>query len=61
MSDHRERPKHEPHHTPGGAPTDAAHQNAGDGALTGSTPAGLTIDELRERAQQRPPNDAAIE
>jgi len=28
-----------PRHTPEGAPTDAAHQDAGDGALTGSVPA----------------------
>jgi hypothetical protein len=40
-----------PRHTPGGAPTDAAHQDIGDGALTGSVPAGLTTDELRERAR----------
>ncbi|HQT79403.1 MAG TPA: hypothetical protein PLD10_20355, partial [Rhodopila sp.] len=29
----------EPRHTAQGAPTDAAHQDAGDGALTGSVPA----------------------
>jgi hypothetical protein len=33
-----------------GAPTDEAHQAVGDGTLTGSAPAGLTVDELLERA-----------
>ena len=33
-----------------GAPTDAAHQDAGDGSLTGATPAGLTVDELLDQA-----------
>ena len=37
-------------HTGQGAPTDQAHQDAGDGALTGSVPAGLTGDELLEQA-----------
>jgi hypothetical protein len=40
-----------PRHTPSGAPTDAAHQDAGDGTLTGSTPAGLTVDELKDRSR----------
>ena len=37
-------------HTDQGAPTDEAHQDAGDGSLAGSTPAGLTVDELLEQA-----------
>ena len=37
-------------HTPGGAPTDQAHQNAGDGTLTGSVPAGLTSKQLHKVA-----------
>lgn len=48
-------------HTPEGAPTDAAHQDAGDGALTGSTPAGLTRKELLERAQEQTRDDAGTE
>ncbi len=35
-----------------GAPTDAAHQEAGDGTLTGSIPAGLTPDQLQQRARR---------
>ena len=37
-------------HTESGAPTDEAHREAGDGALTGSIPAGLTPAELRKVA-----------
>lgn len=37
-------------HTDGGAPTDEAHQDAGDGTLTGSVPAGLSVDELLQQA-----------
>ena len=37
-------------HTSQGAPTDKAHKDAGDGSLAGSTPAGLTTDELRKQA-----------
>ena len=37
-------------HTAGGAPTDQAHQDAGDGTLTGSVPAGLSLEQLREAA-----------
>ena len=37
-------------HTEGGAPTDQAHQDAGDGTLTGSVPAGLSLKQLRESA-----------
>ena len=39
-------------HTAQGAPTDEAHQEAGDGTLTGATPAGLTADELGSRARE---------
>ena len=35
-----------------GAPTDAAHQKAGDGTLTGAVPAGLTPDELKDKAEE---------
>lgn len=38
-------------HTEGGAPTDDAHQEAGDGTLTGSIPAGLSVDELLKKAE----------
>ena len=38
-------------HTEGGAPTDEAHQDAGDGTLTGSIPAGLSVDQLLEKAK----------
>lgn len=44
-------------HTEGGAPTDKAHQDAGDGSLTGSTPAGLTVDELLKQASSGKPDD----
>jgi hypothetical protein len=39
-------------HTKGGAPTDKAHLEAGDGSLLGSVPAGLTIDELLQIAKE---------
>lgn len=42
----------EPDATDQGAPTDAAHQEAGDGTLTGSVPAGLTTDQLLERSRE---------
>ena len=45
-----EVPTEDDTHTDQGAPTDAAHQEAGDGALSGSTPAGLTADELTKSA-----------
>ena len=35
-------------HTEGGAPTDQAHEEAGDGSSTGSIPAGLTVSEMEE-------------
>ncbi len=44
-------------HTDHGAPTDEAHQDAGDGSLTGSIPAGLTADELMKRANSNKPSD----
>lgn len=44
-------------HTEGGAPTDKAHRDAGDGALAGSIPAGLTPDELRRIAEE----DSSVE
>ena len=39
-------------HTESGAPTDKAHRDVGDGALTGSIPAGLTPEELRAIAEE---------
>ena len=44
-------------HTGQGAPTDEAHQDAGDGSLTGSIPAGLTADELMDQADSNKPSD----
>ncbi len=44
-------------HTGQGAPTDGAHQDAGDGTLTGSVPAGLTGDELMEQANSGKSDD----
>ena len=38
-------------HTAEGAPTDQAHRDAGDGTLTGSVPAGLSLEQLREAAK----------
>ena len=43
--------------TEAGAPTDAAHGDAGDGTLAGSTPAGLTVDELLEQASSGKTDD----
>ena len=44
-------------HTGQKAPTDEAHQDAGDGSLTGSIPAGLTVDELLEQANSGKPDN----
>lgn len=44
-------------HTGQGAPTDEAHQEAGDGSLTGSIPAGLTADELMKRTNSNKSSD----
>ncbi|MGI4942215.1 MAG: hypothetical protein ACRYHQ_16905 [Janthinobacterium lividum] len=44
-------------HTDQGAPTDEAHQDVGDGSLTGSTPAGLTVDELLKQANSGKSDD----
>ncbi len=52
-----ETPTEEVTHTDQGAPTDKAHQDAGDGSLTGSTPAGLTVKELLEQADSDKPTD----
>ena len=51
------KPTDEATHTGQGAPTDKAHQDAGDGSLTGSTPAGLTVDELLEQANSDKASD----
>lgn len=41
---------------------DAAHAEAGDGTLQGAVPAGLTTEQLRERAEQPQGNaDAATD
>lgn len=42
----------DPLHTPGGAPTNAAHQAVGDGTLTGSAPAGLSPEEMAAMAEK---------
>lgn len=52
-----EVPSKESAHTGQGAPTDEAHQDAGDGSLTGSIPAGLTVDELMKQANSNKPSD----
>jgi hypothetical protein len=52
-----ETPTADETHTDQGAPTDKAHQDAGDGSLTGSTPAGLTVDELMEQANSDKSDD----
>lgn len=44
-------------HTDRGAPTDELHRDAGDGSLTGSTPAGLTVDELLDQANSGQSDD----
>lgn len=41
----------DPLHTDSGAPTNAAHENVGDGTLTGSVPAGLTPEQLLDLAE----------
>ena len=46
-------------HTAGGAPTDRAHQDAGDGTLTGSGPAGVSLKQLREAANHDKTDDSA--
>ncbi len=52
-----EKPTADETHTDQGAPTDEAHQEAGDGSLTGSTAAGLTVDELLEQANSDKSDD----
>ncbi len=53
-----EKPTADETHTGQGAPTNKAHQDAGDGSLTGSTPAGLTVDELLKQANSGKSDDA---
>jgi hypothetical protein len=55
-----EKPTEDAQHTGHGAPTDDAHQEAGDGSLTGSTPAGLTVDELLEQAKSDKSSDGGV-
>ncbi len=45
-------------HTDGGAPTDQAHRDAGDGTLTGSVPAGLSLEQLRQAANSDKTDDS---
>ncbi len=52
-----EKPTADETHTGQGAPTDKAHQDVGDGSLTASTPAGLTVDELPELANSGKSDD----
>ena len=47
----------DPLHTPGGAPTNAAHAAVGDGTLAGSIPAGLTPEEMETIATGDQPAD----
>ena len=61
--DHKSKPDAEPSaedgaHTAGGAPTDQAHRDAGDGTLTGSVPAGLSLKQLREAADNDKTDDS---
>lgn len=56
-----DKPTPKPEATKHGAPTDEAHQAAGDGTLTGSVPAGLTTDEMMERAEEVGRDDAGSE
>ena len=61
--DHKAKSEAEPAaeddaHTAGGAPTDQAHQDAGDGTLTGSVPAGLSLKQLREAADNDKTDDS---
>lgn len=44
--------KTEATHTETGAPTDQAHEDAGDGSSAGSVPAGLTVAELLKQAEE---------
>lgn len=46
-------------HTEQGAPTDRMHEDAGDGTLAGSTPAGLTTRELQEQAKSGKADNSA--
>ena len=61
--DHKAKPEAKPSaegggHTEGGAPTDRAHRDAGDGTLTGSVPAGLSLKQLREAANNDKTDDS---
>lgn len=47
-------------HTKGGAPTDKAHEDVGDGSTTGSVPAGLTLAEMDEIANEGTSNDGGV-
>jgi hypothetical protein len=46
-------------HTDQGAPTDQMHEDAGDGTLAGSTPAGLTTRELQQEAESGKADNSA--
>lgn len=50
MAEKAPDPKQKPDqaHTPQGAPTDRAHERAGDGTSQGAVPAGLTREQLKE-------------
>ena len=52
-----EPPENDADHTEGGAPTDKAHGDAGDGSLTGAVPAGLSGDELQKIANSGKTDD----
>jgi hypothetical protein len=57
MAEKRGEQGREKAHTGGGAPTDKAHQDAGDGTLTGAVPAGLGTEKLEEVAKSRKTDD----
>ena len=48
-------------HTKSGAPTDKAHEDVGDGSTTGSVPAGLTLAEMDEIAEEGNSNEGGID
>lgn len=50
-------PPRDDEHTAGGAPTDKAHEDAGDGSLAGAIPAGLSAEELLKIANSGKTDD----
>ena len=52
-----EKPVDDETHTDKDAPTEEVHLDAGNGPLTGSTSAGLTVDELLKQAHSNKTDD----